>query len=97
MGNDNSVLTSTELENYSDCTFFTKKEILHVHKRFRQLKANTTQDRVPKDRIKQLPELKVSFSLPHPLFGLFSLSRILAVRFPFLVLRCSVHACFCGP
>ena len=37
MGGQQSTLSPEELEEYQDCTFFTKKEILHVHRRFREL------------------------------------------------------------
>ncbi|XP_074640626.1 calcium and integrin-binding family member 2-like [Tubulanus polymorphus] len=37
MGSGQSVFTDKELEDYQELTYFTKKEILHVHKRFQQL------------------------------------------------------------
>jgi hypothetical protein len=37
MGGQQSTLSPEELEEYQDCTFFTKKEILHVHRKFREL------------------------------------------------------------
>ena len=49
-----------------DCTFFTKKEILHIHKRFRELFADaetrniTLESKLSIDDILKLPELKVN-------------------------------------
>lgn len=37
MGQTQSLITQEDLEEYQDCTFFSKKEIIHVHKRFTQL------------------------------------------------------------
>ncbi|XP_067947831.1 calcium and integrin-binding protein 1-like [Watersipora subatra] len=64
MGASNSVLDEQALEDYQELTYFTKKEILHVHKRFREVIPNQqgpTFDislKVPMDRILQLDELK---------------------------------------
>ncbi|KAF2901575.1 hypothetical protein ILUMI_04604 [Ignelater luminosus] len=44
MGNKLVIFTEQQLENYQDCTFFTRKEILRVHKRFREVEP----DVVPK-------------------------------------------------
>ncbi len=41
MGQKQSTLSPEELEEYQDCTFFTKKEILHVHRRFRELSSKS--------------------------------------------------------
>lgn len=41
MGQKQSTLSPEELEEYQDCTFFTKKEILHVHKRYRELSSSS--------------------------------------------------------
>lgn len=62
MGNRESVFTQEQLEEYQDCTFFTKKEILHIHKRFRSLcQAHHGEDvRLPVADILQLPELRVN-------------------------------------
>ncbi|XP_031335417.1 calcium and integrin-binding family member 2 isoform X2 [Photinus pyralis] len=37
MGNKLVTFTEQQLENYQDCTFFTRKEILRVYKRFREV------------------------------------------------------------
>ena len=63
MGNSTSVFSNEQLEEYQDCTFFTKKEILHIHKRFRQLVADprrTEDARVPVADIMAIPELRVN-------------------------------------
>ena len=64
MGGGSSVFSASQLEEYQDCTFFTKKEILHIHKRFRMMATgdNYNQDtRLPLETILTLPELKVSY------------------------------------
>uniref|UniRef100_A0A2M4CMC5 Putative ca2+-binding kinase n=1 Tax=Anopheles darlingi TaxID=43151 RepID=A0A2M4CMC5_ANODA len=67
MGNKIVTFTDQQLEDYQDCTFFTRKEILRVHQRFHEAspdlvpmvmnegQASTIQ--VPRDRIERLPEL----------------------------------------
>ncbi|XP_018578620.1 calcium and integrin-binding family member 2 [Anoplophora glabripennis] len=68
MGNKLVTFTDQQLENYQDCTFFTRKEILRVFKRFRevrpdivpkQMKENeAVHIRIPlEDSIEKLPEL----------------------------------------
>ncbi|KAJ8926818.1 hypothetical protein NQ314_020666 [Rhamnusium bicolor] len=68
MGNKLVTFTDQQLENYQDCTFFTRKEILRVFKRFReirpdlvpkQMKQNEAVNiRIPlEDSIEKLPEL----------------------------------------
>ena len=53
------------LEDYQDCTFFTKKEIIHVHQRFNRLldackeHRRIEDDRIPLQDMLQLPELRV--------------------------------------
>ncbi|XP_033211043.1 calcium and integrin-binding family member 3 [Belonocnema kinseyi] len=37
MGNKVAIFTEEQLEDYQDCTFFTRKEILRIHKRFREI------------------------------------------------------------
>eukprot|EP00051_Salpingoeca_urceolata_P026807 m.478787 g.478787 ORF g.478787 m.478787 type:complete len:180 (-) comp21231_c0_seq1:259-798(-) len=59
MGQKQSTFTQDELEEYQDCTFFTKKEILHVHKRFRQLNTRNA-ERITLSEVLELPELKVN-------------------------------------
>lgn len=62
MGSSQSVFTEQELEDYQELTYFTKKEILHVHKRFSQLDdvavSADKNAKLEKDIILQLPELQ---------------------------------------
>merc|ERR1712062_26030 len=37
MGNQQASFSAEQIEQYQDCTFFTKKEILKLHNRFREL------------------------------------------------------------
>lgn len=61
MGQNVSGLDPQQLEDYQDCTFFTSKEILHVHKRFQSLrKPGNTGERLSMDEILQLDELKAN-------------------------------------
>jgi hypothetical protein len=66
MGQKSSVFSQDQLEEYQDCTFFTKKEIIHIHKRFRSLFSDadnrniTIDSKLGIDDILQLPELKVN-------------------------------------
>ncbi|KAH3696336.1 calcium and integrin-binding protein 1-like [Dreissena polymorpha] len=64
MGGSQSVFTEQELTDYQELTYFTKKEILHVFKRFQQLNPDAvTKDKnakLGKDEILELPELKVN-------------------------------------
>ncbi|KAI5708911.1 hypothetical protein M8J76_006077 [Diaphorina citri] len=41
MGNKLVVFTEEQLEDYQDCTFFTRKEILRAQKRFREVSPST--------------------------------------------------------
>ncbi|KAF6216884.1 hypothetical protein GE061_001234 [Apolygus lucorum] len=68
MGNKLVIFTEEQLEAYQDCTFFTRKEILRVQKRFRSICSGSvpksmTRDEastitVPFANIEKLPELK---------------------------------------
>jgi calcium and integrin-binding protein 1 len=62
MGASHSVFTETELDDYQELTFFSKKEILHVHKRFHLLDPDAVRAdknaRLPMSTILELPELK---------------------------------------
>ncbi|XP_017787055.1 PREDICTED: calcium and integrin-binding family member 2 [Nicrophorus vespilloides] len=68
MGNKLVTFSEQQLENYQDCTFFTRKEILRVHKRFREVRSdlvpkNMIEDqpvtiRIPLESMEKLPELK---------------------------------------
>ncbi|KAI8127084.1 Calcium and integrin-binding family member 2 [Lucilia cuprina] len=68
MGNKVVTFTEQQLDDYQDCTFFTRKEILRVHKRFRELRPDlvprqmtegqASSVKVPKDCIEKMPELR---------------------------------------
>ena len=69
MGASSSVFSEQALEDYQELTYFTKKEILHVHKRFSEvvpgqqgLQFNIT-TKVPMKSVLQLEELKVGLLL----------------------------------
>jgi Ca2+-binding EF-hand superfamily protein len=67
MGNKLVIFTDQQLDDYQDCTFFTRKEILRVHKRYRDAspdlvpKTMTESEAnsilVPREKIERLPEL----------------------------------------
>ncbi|XP_062551780.1 calcium and integrin-binding family member 2 [Armigeres subalbatus] len=67
MGNKVVTFTDQQLEDYQDCTFFTRKDILRVHQRFRETspelvpqvmtEGQATSIQVPRERIESLPEL----------------------------------------
>ncbi|XP_022606092.1 calcium and integrin-binding family member 2-like isoform X1 [Seriola dumerili] len=67
MGNKQTTFTEEQLEAYQDCTFFTRKEILRLHGRYRELAphlvpldyTNNPDIRVPLTLIVTMPELKV--------------------------------------
>ncbi|XP_054159408.1 calcium and integrin-binding family member 3-like [Oppia nitens] len=68
MGNKVTTFTDQQLENYQDCTYFTRKEILTVFQRFRELDPKRVPQvmtcdeshtiAVPIEKIEKLPELK---------------------------------------
>lgn len=66
MGAKQSVFTDEQLEQYQDCSFFTRNEILHIWKRFAGLSPSRIdprngeahQLRLSFDEIKEMPELK---------------------------------------
>ncbi|KAG8192563.1 hypothetical protein JTE90_015198 [Oedothorax gibbosus] len=68
MGNKVATFTEQQLEDYQDCTFFTRKEILTVFKRYRELDPHKvpqvmTGDEahtvvVVMDKVEKMPELK---------------------------------------
>ncbi|CAD5125140.1 DgyrCDS13383 [Dimorphilus gyrociliatus] len=64
MGNQGSVFDDRQLEEYQELTYFTKKEILHVYKKFRQLNPSfvdaNRDGRLDMDVIMSLPELKAN-------------------------------------
>ena len=37
MGNQQASFSNEQIEQYQDCTFFTKKEIIKLHSRFHEL------------------------------------------------------------
>lgn len=57
MGQAKSTLSATLLEEYQDCTFFTKKEILHIHERFQQINTRH-EDKLTLQEMLELPEIK---------------------------------------
>lgn len=64
MGLGSSVFTEQELDDYQELTFFTKKEIHHVYKRFRETRSYdpnfSKHDRLSKEDIFKLPEFAVN-------------------------------------
>ncbi|XP_076177519.1 calcium and integrin-binding family member 2 [Ptiloglossa arizonensis] len=69
MGNKVATFTEEQLEDYQDCTFFTRKEILRIFKRFREMgdpglvpRSMTPQQasslRIPVSCLTRIPELK---------------------------------------
>ncbi|XP_064608428.1 calcium and integrin-binding family member 3-like [Liolophura sinensis] len=68
MGNQTSSFSDEQFEAYQDCTFFTRKEIVRVFKRYRELAPNivpfdmkgdeSSQICIPYDIIEKMPELK---------------------------------------
>ncbi|KZC11029.1 PREDICTED: calcium and integrin-binding family member 3 [Dufourea novaeangliae] len=69
MGNKVATFTEEQLEDYQDCTFFTRKEILRIFKRFREMgnpgiipRTMTPQQasslRIPLSCLTRIPELK---------------------------------------
>ncbi|KAH8252613.1 hypothetical protein KR032_000801 [Drosophila birchii] len=68
MGNKVVTFTEQQLDDYQDCTFFTRKEILRVHKRFRELRPDlvprqmtegqASSVKVPCECIEKMPELR---------------------------------------
>ena len=64
MGNVPCAFTEHELEDYQELTYLTKKEIEHLHKRFRQLAPAKVKEnrhaKIPKTVIMAMPELSVN-------------------------------------
>ncbi|OXU18837.1 hypothetical protein TSAR_016408 [Trichomalopsis sarcophagae] len=69
MGNKVATFSEEQLEDYQDCTYFTRKEILRLHKRFREMadpgmvpRSMTPREasslRLPLDYLARIPELK---------------------------------------
>ncbi|CAB0035904.1 unnamed protein product, partial [Trichogramma brassicae] len=70
MGNKVATFSEEQLEDYQDCTYFTRKEILRLYKRFREMadpgmvpRSMTPHEasslRLPLDYLARIPELKV--------------------------------------
>nr|XP_053630460.1 calcium and integrin-binding protein 1-like [Cherax quadricarinatus] len=64
MGQGNSQFTEAELEEYQELTYFTKKEILYAHKRFKNLAlekvGHNRNAKLPMDKLLTLPELRAN-------------------------------------
>jgi len=64
MGGSNSVFTEEELSDYQTLTYLSKKEILHIYKRFKALSPGMVESnkktKLPFDKIREMPELKVN-------------------------------------
>jgi len=64
MGGSHSVFTEEELDDYQTLTYLSKKEILHVHKRFKQLAPGTVESdknaKLSFEMIRDMPELQVN-------------------------------------
>lgn len=67
MGQSQSVFQDEQIEQYSECTFFTRKDILRLYKRFSQLNPVKINSRIADvctrlnyEEVKQLPELRVN-------------------------------------
>ncbi|GAB0096014.1 calcium and integrin-binding family member 2 [Sergentomyia squamirostris] len=68
MGNKVTTFTDQQLNDYQDCTFFTRKEILRVQKRFRDIRPDLVPKqmtegqastvKIPREYIERLPELR---------------------------------------
>ncbi|XP_035666275.1 calcium and integrin-binding family member 3-like [Branchiostoma floridae] len=68
MGNKQAAFTESQLEQYQDCTFFTRKEILRIFRRYRDLdsdhipksytRGEASRIKVPFEYIEKMPELK---------------------------------------
>ncbi|XP_014223929.1 calcium and integrin-binding family member 3-like [Trichogramma pretiosum] len=69
MGNKVATFSEEQLEDYQDCTYFTRKEILRLYKRFREMadpgmvpRSMTPHEasslRLPLDYLARIPELK---------------------------------------
>ena len=67
MGQHASVFETEQIEQYSECTFFTRKDILRLYKRFSQLNPVKINSRIADvctrltfDEVLQIPELRVN-------------------------------------
>lgn len=64
MGQGKSQFSEEELQDYQDLTYFTKKEVLHAHKKFKQLApekvGHNKNAKLPMNKLLQYPELRVN-------------------------------------
>ncbi|XP_039279907.1 calcium and integrin-binding protein 1 [Nilaparvata lugens] len=64
MGHGVSQFTEQELQDYQDLTFFTKKEILYAHQKFKALApekvGHNRNAKLPMSKVLQYPELRVN-------------------------------------
>ncbi|KAB7495359.1 Calcium and integrin-binding protein 1 [Armadillidium nasatum] len=64
MGQGNSQFTEAELEDYQHLTYFTKKEILYAHKRFKELApervSHNRNAKLPMSKLLTMPELRAN-------------------------------------
>ncbi|XP_026738208.1 calcium and integrin-binding protein 1-like [Trichoplusia ni] len=64
MGQGKSQFTEEELQDYEDLTYFTKKEVLYAHKKFKALApekvGHNKNAKLPMAKILQYPELRVN-------------------------------------
>ncbi|VEN42352.1 unnamed protein product [Callosobruchus maculatus] len=64
MGQSKSQFTEEELQDYQDLTYFTKKEVLYAHQKFKSLApekvGHNKNAKLPMSKILQFPELSVN-------------------------------------
>nr|BAN20551.1 calcium and integrin-binding protein 1 [Riptortus pedestris] len=64
MGQKSSQFTNEELQDYQDLTYFTKKEVLHAHTKFKALApekvGHNRNAKLPMNKVLQYPELRVN-------------------------------------
>ncbi|XP_068699001.1 calcium and integrin-binding family member 2-like [Montipora capricornis] len=59
MGNKQVAFTESQLEDYQDCTYFNRADILRIHKRYRELNAELIPDDFSELEVQ--PKLKYTF------------------------------------
>lgn len=64
MGASHSCFSEDELQEYSDLTYFSKKEIIDVYRKFSHIDPDSLEQdryaRIPLEKVCQIPELKVN-------------------------------------
>ncbi|GLV46163.1 Calcium and integrin binding family member 2 [Carabus blaptoides fortunei] len=64
MGQGKSQFSEEELQDYQDLTYFTKKEVLYAHQKFKSLApekvGHNKNSKLPMNKVLQYPELKVN-------------------------------------